>query len=282
VRLSDAISHLTSAWEDWGGFLGNPNFARIDDVVAWKGYESRRTPHFMTILDFRELLRAKHYSFQVSADGSIVQLLYAFKGSGELLRAGLAYYAARPQMPEVSVVAELEDATESEVVPGAVPVAGVGVSGPDHEEGTEEFVGPLPDVESFEESRLPISWVRFDYDPSAERGVLHAAAHLQSSIGVDLRIPAVGVPTPRQWIEAIFAWFYPEDYKRHRLDEDGDFVNAGTLERVNREPLTVIDTEGVLSALHLAVPRGPRVRPAAVPAATPARPPGRRGRRRGG
>ena len=61
-----------------------------------------------------------------------------------------------------------------------------------------------------------LPWLRIDYDPRVAGGVLHAPCHLHVHGAPTVRIPVDRVPTPRAFVEAIAAWFYPQLYAKHR------------------------------------------------------------------
>jgi hypothetical protein len=67
-----------------------------------------------------------------------------------------------------------------------------------------------------------LPWIRVDCDPKRQAGTLHAECHLHVHGAPSVRIPVDGLPTPRAFVEAIAAWFYPDKYRLHRqLDSDG-------------------------------------------------------------
>lgn len=68
----------------------------------------------------------------------------------------------------------------------------------------------------FEADLELISWIRFDHAPEGARGVIHSVTHLHTSLSDQVRIPVASLPTPRQFVELICAWFYPEIYEKRR------------------------------------------------------------------
>lgn len=78
---------------------------------------------------------------------------------------------------------------------------------------------------SFEEGSADITaiaWLRMDYDLAAANGVLHAACHLHVHGFPNARVPVNGVPGPRQFVEFVVSTCYPDYYKVHRLEINGD------------------------------------------------------------
>jgi hypothetical protein len=57
---------------------------------------------------------------------------------------------------------------------------------------------------------------RFYVRPAAEAEIAGAVAWYRNR-HPGTRVPVDGVPTPRQFLEFVFACFYPDDYRKHRL-----------------------------------------------------------------
>jgi hypothetical protein len=73
----------------------------------------------------------------------------------------------------------------------------------------------LPEEEApFAEIVELIPSIRFDYTPSDRRPYVHEHAHLHLPSFAQTRIAVSGFPSPQQFVELVFAWFYPEIYER--------------------------------------------------------------------
>lgn len=62
-------------------------------------------------------------------------------------------------------------------------------------------------------NKVPVPWMRVDYCPELAKGITHTACHLHLSISEEVRIPLNMIPTPRQFVLAVIAWFYPDEFK---------------------------------------------------------------------
>jgi len=226
------MSSLTAAFDEWDWLLANPRFARRQSTVGWEGFEQRRLPFQVTPEHLAELAERGQYSFQV-ADGSVFQISYQFDPSGDILRFGsLGFYKA------------IDNLISAPVVDGA-------------SESSDE-TSDSPDVDLAEPQSAPgaqtVPWLRLDFAPSAARGVIHAASHLHVSIAENIRLPVAGVPTPKQFVETVLSWFYPDDYARAHLNQNGEFVDPNRQTGVNALFCAVTAEPAVLNALHLLVP----------------------------
>lgn len=229
MRAQDAMSSLTSTFDDWAGLLANPRFARQNSKVGWIGFKRRMLPFRVLPEDLTDLADNKQYSFQV-ADGSIFQICYQFNDDNtSLLWASLGFYKNQHE-----IVHDLEWDVDSESLDENSTVA-------------KKVYGPSLTAES-------IPWIRLDYDPTSTRGVIHTASHLQMSLAENLRLPVAGVPTPKQFVEAVIAWFYPEDYELSHLNTDGSFKNNSRQDDVNSIYTAIAAESNVLKTLHLMIP----------------------------
>jgi hypothetical protein len=229
------MSSLTSTFDEWDWLLANPRFARRGSTVAWQGFQRRILPFYVTADHLVELAEAGQYSFQV-ADGSIFQVTYQFDAAGEIVRyASLGFYKT------------VDDTVQTQLPDHNVPPHGLEFEGIQHEASqTPSSASDLPDS---------IPWLRLDYDPSAMSGVLHAASHLHVSLTDTVRIPVAGVPTPKQFVEAVLGWFYPDEYARAHLDDDGNFSDPGRQTTINELFCAVIaHPPTVLNGLHVMIP----------------------------
>jgi hypothetical protein len=186
------MEEMRSLATDWHGLLLNPRWLRTDYEVTWQQRSGLRLPARLTHEALAEAGREGQYSFQM-IDGSLLQLWYRFAGDRTTLQsAGLGYY--RNEAPgEHFDDDELEedDADPDDVGPADVPV-----------------IETLP-------------WIRFDYDPGAFRGCVHAKCHMHWSMCNGSRLAVRGVPSPRQFVESVMSWFYSEEYAARHLNDDG-------------------------------------------------------------
>ena len=151
-------------------------------------FRGQRTDVAAYAVDFVEqLAEQRQYSLQILTDGSLIQLFYEFAADGKTLRAASLGFFYSGKLTEVSE--ELEPPLDEidEVLPDSP---------------ADYFAG---------------SWLRVDYDPAAARDCLHYDCHLHSSLSDDMRVAVNRVPTPKQFIELVLAWFYPETYRSNRL-----------------------------------------------------------------
>lgn len=216
MKISETFSMLISAYDDWHRCLLNPNFFRSGNRISWNSYESNWIDESLTYDSFMELVSTKQYSFQVQ-DGSIIQLYYEFDSNGdELIKANLAY--CRNIFRN-----QLDDETSEE------------------------------DLLSSQYNDA-VQWLRIDYAPDMDRGVIHCAAHMHLSSFPQGRMIMRGVPTPKQFIEFIISLCYPELYSKHRLDGVGEFVNFSKVVAVNSSKFAMLDKTYFSHLVHLNSP----------------------------
>lgn len=221
MRPNDAMGLLVAVFMDWGGALANPRFVRVDRLVAWDRYGPRVLDYPVTMRDVAELAAQGQYTFQVTEDGSLIQLVYEFEHNEEhLRRATLAYYGA--EFPDAGVI--------------------------EAPQGVE-----LEDREGFPYAQVP--WLRIDYDPRAARGVVHGDCHLHISGLPNSRFLVHGVPTPKQFVELIMLLFYPDAYEAHRLKENGSYIDREHVRRINDPAIECAHSEIFELMTHVYVPR---------------------------
>lgn len=229
------MSSLSSAFDDWDWLLANPRYARSQSRVAWEGFAHQMLPFRVMAEHIAELSENGQYSFQV-ADGSLFQLIYQFDATGNVLNYGsLAFYKTLDE-PLPSPENEAEEIGDD----GAS-----GISELDDQPGT--LVDQTRVIET-------IPWIRLDYDPNAANGALHAASHLHASIADSVRIAVAGVPSPKQFVEAVLSWFYPDEYRQRHLLEGGQFSDPGRQADVNEMVAAIVAEPHVLGAVHLLIP----------------------------
>ena len=225
MRVSDVFQSVIASYNEWDDVLANPNWARGDTWVSWTRREPGTLEHEMRFRDLVGLVNERQYTFQVTDDGSILQLYYRFEPNGVgLSHARLAFYCSGLR---------LDERDESTLNTGVWP--SVDSHGIRADEGSGEVV----------EDRT-VGWFRIDYDPlTVAPGVNHPPCHLHFSGFPDARLIVNGVPTPRQFVEFVISSFYPEVYRQKRLSEQ-TVSNASTRNWVFREPhrMTELNADG--------------------------------------
>jgi hypothetical protein len=212
----ETLRELNTCFHDWQGFLANKNATLRGKVLAWPNY----VPHIEKNVTWETvtlLASNRQYSFQL-LDGSIVQMLYDFSAARtELKSAMLAYYQNR-------IEEEADEDTEGEVL-------------------------PLDD----DLSSLPPKWIRMDFGAREDGNSIHADCHLHLSGFPDTRISCAGVPGPRQFLESLLAWLYPDHYRNTVLSKGDDDLKVRFV-AVNRVCLHAARHEQFNSLLHLTLP----------------------------
>lgn len=224
MRITDVIGIMVSVYADWEGVLANPNYARINNVIAWGGFDPMVVRGPVTMHDVAELAASRQYTFQVADDGALIQVVYAFDGAGDnVVSARLAYYGVAPAQAE----------------------AGSGIQ----EDGSDDSAALISG------SEYPVvPWLRIDYDPAQAGGVLHGDCHLHVSGLPAARFLVCGVPAPKQFVEFVLAVCYPETYRVMRLRDDGNYIDAERIRQINHPSITC-GPAGVFELMtHLKVP----------------------------
>ena len=224
MLISDLYSSLVSMQMDWKGILLNPNYVRKDWIISWQNYGGLTVGDNVTTKTVLELGKNRQYSFQLR-DGSLLQLYYEFQTNGNILEnASLAFY-------------KFTD--------------GQALASEDAEEWADEEIR----MDGALEDELLVPWVRIDCCPQHRRGVIHSAIHMHSNIGLSVRIPVSGVPTPKQFIEATIAWFYPEKYASRHLDSNGKYEDPERVAAINRHNIPCFDDHDARQILYLDMPK---------------------------
>lgn len=191
TALSNMMSSLVGAWEDWHRVLINPQYLRVRQSITWPYRSGAMMTNIVTVNNVMDLITSGQFSFQISQDESIIQIFYEFDDTGENLQhACLTFYSTQ---------------------------------------GWKAIVSPT-EVSAIQSDDEPVSWIRLDFDPEIEKpGPLHHLAHLHLA-GMPLaRVPFEAVPSPRQFIDFVIASYYPETYARKRLDKNGQFRTKKSL-----------------------------------------------------
>lgn len=296
MNLNNLTSEIKSVFLDWAPDVVNLLGMRIDNCLSWPNRKIAKSNKPVTRADVLMMDLENQYSMQIAEDGALIRLYYAFDASKQrLLSASLGYYATQPALvsegeiegvflleeekagilPEPDMMGESvpsaqptdspidEHAVESagivpeevlpaEVLPNAPPI---------------EFFGVLPDIEEaeFAQETAPevapddavVSWIRFDYDPSAkETGILHHDCHLHLAGFPHMRIPVTAVPSPAQFVDFVMATCYPGIYKEHRLADPHSFTDPNHYERIGSACVRLDNFEWLGGVTSLWVPLG--------------------------
>ncbi len=222
----ETLRELNACFTDWPGFLANKNATLRGRIVAWPNYVPSIEKN-VTWETVSLLASNRQYSFQL-IDGSIIQMLYDFSApQAELKSAMLAYYENR-------IEEEPDEETEGEVVP----------------------------LDDDSNSSSP-KWLRMDFSKREDGSSIHAHCHLHLSGFPDTRISCAGVPGPRQFLESLLAWLYPDHYRDTVLVREDDDLKLRLVD-VNRVCIQIMPREHFNSLLHLTLPpsiRFPEGRP---------------------
>jgi hypothetical protein len=127
--------------------------------------------------------------------------------------------------------------------------------------GDELNVASLAYISSAGYEFAPVGWLRVDFDPSAQRSVLHAGCHMHISLFPEARIQVSGIPNPKQFVEFILATFYPDMYANHRLDEQLAFRDEAHMSSVNSPSADYAEDAGYRYITHMRVPHSPATAP---------------------
>lgn len=249
MKISDVFSSLIAAYHDWSKYLGNPNFIHKGQFIAWPKYEK---VFISNVDDFLEASEKRQYSFQILADGAILQLFYVFDSGGKnLIFSFMGYYKGYSSY----LIKDQEIAS--------VETSGMGGF---EDSGEEELDIQIPELQG--ELKIDIDqvlmeecndldsiiWLRIDFDPDRSSGVLHGECHLHISNFPDSRILVKGVPTPKQFVEFIMALCYPAIYQLHRLGGTGNYRDLKRVKSIN-SPIFPPKNEEIYSHLsHIRVP----------------------------
>lgn len=224
MRLNNGVSDLVSIFVDWEGVLANFRGIRQGNSIVWSGYKPNMLDDPITLRDVASMAEERQYTYQVVEDGSLIQICYDFDDDGiTVLSAKLAYYGNR----DASTLGILVLPNIEEEVP------------PNSLNGWQSAVVP---------------WLRVDFDPASSRGVLHSPCHMHLSGLPDSRLMLNRLPNPKQFVEYVLALFYPDTYSRHRLEQDGAFRDASTLERINAPLFPIPVHEACALMTHIYVP----------------------------
>jgi len=219
VRLTDAIGQLTATFIDWDGLLVNAEYVHRGQTITWQRDEHTMVPELLAFSDVAMLAERRQYSFQLLTDGSLFQLYYRYdKDATTLTNAMLAYY-----------------------------------EGSSEEDGDEAATNV---VSESDEHKLP-RWLRIDFSNSDPKCSLHNDCHLHIGGLRKARVPLDGVPNPKQFVDLVMAWCYPELYAEHCLTGDSKSLHREPRrqEWVHEEGFPFVDDLVFKQMIHLRVPR---------------------------
>lgn len=192
MTLDQILDNCQAIPEDWAPYILNPNTTRIGDMVSWSGDSSQTTgkaPTPLTVKAVNDIRDARHYSFMV-VDGSLIQLRYIFNSHKSLITAAnLSFLKAYPD--------------------GYLSTSQIMKHGDEWDR--------IGFFESLPEDK-PVGGFRLDYAPKDVNGPLHGECHFHIHGLDESRLLFDKVPSPRRFVEFVFALCYPEIYKDKRLD----------------------------------------------------------------
>jgi hypothetical protein len=223
MRITDVLGMMQAVYTEWQTVLINPLYVRRENVISWRDYEKRFLAEPVQVSDVIWLQEHHQYTFQVSDDGAIIQMLYVFSDTGRSLReASLGFYRVM--------------AVNEEGLSDDWPNANADDGG----------YGAMADTE--------VSWLRVDYDPQAARGAVHNDCHLHICGFPRSRFAVCGVPTPKQFVEFIVALCYPDLYSQHRLDDHHRYTHLARCKERKRIDMTPMDSDVFEVIPHFRIP----------------------------
>lgn len=194
MRINEIFAEVQASFIDWNGFFKDPNYSRTRQDVSWPNAGEIVVRDEVTVGDLQRLSDRRQFSFRVSSDGSLIQMGYRFRRTGELVDARLGFYKfpSREDFGELAVE----------------PVSGDG------------------ELDS-------VSWLRMDFSSNLQARVGHTPCHLHVSGLPAVRFAVYGVPSPAQFVEFVISHFYTADYKSARLSKDGAFESYQRINSIN-------------------------------------------------
>jgi hypothetical protein len=230
MRINDVMGLLVSTYTEWSHVLANPRFVRKGRIITWQEYSSAKLMLPTSHSDVLKLYEGGQYSFQ-TVDGSLLQIHYAYaRTTDELIEARLAFYKVDQRSWEFEENFSEEGPNDQVAPPGS------------------EALDPI----MFRQ--CSISWLRIDYAPKSASGVLHNSCHLHLSSFPTARLVVAGVPTPKQFLEFVMALCYPDLYRTHRLDENGNYREPNELLSVNSDPVPFREDPIFRQVTHIRIP----------------------------
>ena len=220
MRLTEAIGQLTATVIEWDGLLVNPEYVHRGETITWQAFDRPMLPESVRFSDVARMAEGRQYSFQLLTDGSLFQLYYRYERDGTTLtNSTLSYYEGKSDSQDVD---------------------------------EEETIDPTTDDE-----RSFARWLRIDFDSADRRCALHNDCHLHLSGLPGGRVVLDGVPNPKQFVDLVMAWCYPDLYAEHCLDggHKGAYREARRQEWVHEDGFPSVDDVLFRQLIHLRVPR---------------------------
>jgi hypothetical protein len=249
VRINEAFGLLNIVYIDWSSILANPRGIRKNSLITWDNFAPQVLKQPIMVSDVVELFDQGQYTFQVSLDGSLIQIYYEYDIKGnQLLAARLAFYSAVSFASEkrMDLFADNSNLSAETDLDNVEEDLEDSYLQPQNETAEELQVPPF--------NNAPISWLRIDYDPKHAKGVLHHDCHMHLSAFPDARLVVAGVPTPTQFVEFVMALCYPKDYEKHRLDEQGRYKSEKHIIKVNSGCVPTKEHDTFRYISHIRIP----------------------------
>ncbi len=227
--LNDFCSSLNTSYIEWKNILLNPNYCRNDKEITWNQRSSQMMPVNSTISDVIGLIENQQYSFQISIDESILQLYYKFADGNTITSANLAYYGTIPW--------------------GTIQLSDEGDSEGNSPEQVQNQIAPEIRSEY-------INWIRIDFDSACEKpSIIHHLAHMHIAGIPSGRIPFDTLPSPFQFIDFVIANYYPDHYRKARMNENGLLLKPSKIKRLSKHHVAVVSDDVLPYVIHLSVPK---------------------------
>ena len=68
------------------------------------------------------------------------------------------------------------------------------------------------------------------------------------------RLVVAGVPNPKQFVEFIMALCYPQEYEKHRLNENGQYITEKHILEVNSKCVPLLNHKVFNQIAHFRIP----------------------------
>lgn len=227
MSVRDTIRSLETAYSDWGDHLANPNYCRSDTSITWQNRKKIWLRDEFDYASYQELIDHRQYSFVIADNGGLIQLYYRFDHDEEtLLEASASFYGpARdvivddPRLIDLGIAVEAEEVPETAILRAEEAAAGYEAMYKSQDEAIENIEAAEKEIPSLGKTSgasalvLFVPSLRIDYTPKNFRPFVHDSAHLHIPGFSSTRICVSGFPSPEQFIETVFAWFYPASYE---------------------------------------------------------------------
>jgi hypothetical protein len=249
VKINEVYRLLIGAYIDWSHILANPQYVRIDardgPHISWNNRTPRMLKHPVLASDITYLADNGQYTFQILEDGSIIQIYYKYDAKGNELRsARLAFYSAKTDAFVIGTNERIFSSTDGEATERS--------EDEDDLNNISEFIEYTARPSTLIDGS--VSWLRIEYEPKDAKGILHHDCHMHFSAFPYSRFVVAGVPTPVQFIEFVMAFCYPEIYKEHRLNAQGNYVNEEKITAINSTCFPMTESIVFSQIAHFRIP----------------------------